>query len=58
VRTPEGCGSFRNRKPVVSIRTNQALSSIRTSSFIIWNLAFGICWGNYKNLEAKYEDDI
>jgi hypothetical protein len=46
----DGCSSFHNGEPIICRRANQALLSIRI-------LTFGICWGDYNNLEVKYEDN-
>jgi hypothetical protein len=52
----EGCGSFHSGEPIISKRTNRALSNIYTP-IVIWILTFGICWDDYKNLEVDYEDN-
>ena len=57
VCAPEGRDSSHSGEPIIYGRATRALLSIWVS-IVIWILTFGICWGNYKNLEVKDEDNI
>jgi hypothetical protein len=56
VRESESRSSSRDAQPSTYRNVNSALLSIEIS-IVIWILTFGICWGSYKNLEVKYEDN-